>query len=111
MSRPDDFPPYEPPTTCQAPGVHCNNEITTTARIRFANGHGTIGVCDQHTSPKPPLPLTQIDGNAFAIIGEAQRVLKRYGYSRADILAFNKEAMSGDYDRLLATCFGWFEVS
>jgi len=111
MCRQDDYPPHDLPTTCQAPGVGCTNEITTTASIRFANGHGTIGVCAEHVHPKPPLVLTGVDGNAFAILYAAQRALKAAGYTRADIQSFNKEAMGGDYNRLLAACFGWFEVS
>jgi hypothetical protein len=111
MCRQDDYPPHDLPATCQAPGVGCNRPITCTDPIRFANGHATIGVCDQHINPKPPLVLTGVDGNALAILGAAQKALKKAGYTKADIVAFNTEAMSGDYDRLLAACFGWFEVS
>lgn len=111
MCRLDDYPPHDLPTTCQAPGVGCTNEITATAYIRFANGEGTIGVCDQHANPKPPLVLSGMDGNAFAVLGAAQKALKAAGYTRQDIAAFTKEATAGDYDRLLAVCFDWLEVS
>lgn len=111
MCRADDYPPYDMPEMCQAPGVGCNRPITCTTPIRFASGHATIGVCADHINAKPPLVLTGIDGNAFSIIGAAQKALKKAGYTKADIVAFNEEAMSGDYDRLLAACFGWFTVT
>jgi len=111
MCRQDDYPPYDMPTTCQAPGVGCQNPITCTAFIRFANGEATIGVCNQHTNPKPPLALIGTDGNAFAVLGAARVALKKAGYSKRDVAVFTEEATAGDYDHLLATCFGWFEVS
>ena len=44
---------------------------------------------------KPPLQLTDTDGNAFAVLGHARRT----------------EATAGDYDHLLATCMNFFDVS
>jgi len=47
--------------------------------------------------------LGAIDGNSFAIIGHVSQVLRMHG--RHDLVTpFQKEATSGDYDHLLATC-------
>ncbi len=49
------------------------------------------------------------DGNAFALMGQVTRALKRGG--RADLVAeFGREAMSGNYDHLLQTCLDYVEV-
>ena len=55
------------------------------------------------------LALTQQDGNAFMILGRARAELRRA--RRMDLWdAFSKEAMSGDYNHLLATCMRYFVV-
>lgn len=43
------------------------------------------------------------DGNAFCILGNAQRLLKQAGYNKQEIDEVIKEAMSSDYDHLLET--------
>ena len=49
------------------------------------------------------------NGNAFAIIGAVTNALRRGG--RADLVeAFQREAMSGDYDYLLRTAMEYVEV-
>lgn len=54
------------------------------------------------------LKLVGEDGNAFAILGRARKALRRGG--RADLIeAFTKEATSGDYQGLLATCLRYFD--
>ncbi len=58
-------------------------------------------------SKKPVLALTGTDGNAFAILGRAQRIARR---NQMDWDAIRKEAMSGDYNNLLATMMKYFEV-
>ena len=50
------------------------------------------------------------DGNAFSILGTVKQALKRGGESREFIEAFVKEATSGDYNHLLATCMKVCEV-
>lgn len=58
---------------------------------------------------KPVLSLLGQDGNAFVILGRAQRVLRQAG--RGDeVAAFMAEATAGNYDHLLQTCMKWFEV-
>jgi len=54
--------------------------------------------------------LLGVDGNAFGIIGKASRALNDAGVEQTDIDAFRKEAMSGDYDNVLATVFRWMHV-
>jgi hypothetical protein len=52
---------------------------------------------------QPVLELSGQDGNAFAILGRAQRVFRKAGIPAAEIEAMMNEAQSGDYDNLLAT--------
>ena len=55
------------------------------------------------------LKLTGEDGNAFFILGRAKQALRRA--RRSDLWEqFNKEATSGDYTNLLATCMKYFVV-
>lgn len=62
-------------------------------------------------SHRPKVKLTGTDGNAFALIGRCARVLRKAGFSNAEIDRFQKECMSGDYDHLLRTCMRWCDVS
>lgn len=43
------------------------------------------------------------DGNAFAIMGRFKNAARKAGWSNEDIKKVLDEAMSGDYDHLLAT--------
>ena len=55
------------------------------------------------------LKLTGEDGNAFFILGRARQAVRRA--RRSDLWEqFNKEATSGDYTNLLATCMKYFVV-
>jgi hypothetical protein len=60
-------------------------------------------------SPKPRLTLVGENGNAFAIMSRAAKVLRRAGRAD-DVDAFMAEATAGDYDHVLQTCMRWFEV-
>lgn len=60
--------------------------------------------------PKVKVKLTGTDGNAFAVIGTVRQALKKANVSQAEIDAFTKEAMSGDYQDLLCTCYDWVHV-
>lgn len=51
------------------------------------------------------------DGNAFFIIGRAQRAARDAGISKEEIDEFLNEAMDDDYDHLLQTCMKYFDVS
>ena len=59
---------------------------------------------------KPTLVLVGEDGNAFFILGKAQKVAKGAGWSEEKRKQFIDEAMSGDYDHLLRVCMEYFEV-
>lgn len=54
--------------------------------------------------------LSGEDGNAFSIIGRCVKAGRQAGYTQKQLDAFRKEATSGDYDNVLATCMTWFEV-
>ena len=56
---------------------------------------------------KPKLKLSDNDGNAFAILGNAGRVAED---NDMDWNTIRKEATSGDYDKLLQTMIKYFEV-
>ena len=60
---------------------------------------------------KPELELSEQDGNAFSILGRAARVAKKAGWNAEEFKKFREEAMSGNYDHLLATCDKYFDVS
>lgn len=60
--------------------------------------------------PNVTVQLTGEDGNAFFIIGRVSGALRRGGADKAQIAAFQKEAMSGAYDHVLATCMKYVEV-
>lgn len=65
------------------------------------------------TTPKYPdvhVQLVGRDGNAFMVLGLCQRAAQKAELSKAEIDEFMKEAQSGDYDHLLATCMAWFDV-
>ena len=46
--------------------------------------------------------LVGIDGNAFSVMGYVSNCMRQEGMSRQDIENYRKEAMSGDYNNLLA---------
>jgi len=59
---------------------------------------------------KPTIQLTGNDGNAFAILGNVRRGMKRAGATDEELKAFMSEATSGDYDHLLQTCMKYVDV-
>ena len=59
---------------------------------------------------KPELKLIGEDGNAFFILGKAVREAKRAGWDKEKIEKFQKEATSGDYNKVLTTCTKYFDV-
>ena len=59
---------------------------------------------------KPNLKLIGSDGNAFMILGKAQRVARKAGWASEKIDSVLKEATSGDYDHVLQTMMKYFEV-
>ena len=49
------------------------------------------------------LTLVGLDGNAYSLLGAFSRQARREGWTKAEIDEVLKEAMSGDYNHLLAT--------
>ena len=67
-----------------------------------------------HFGPKYPnvkVKLVGKDGNAFAILGRVQTAMHKHRIAKSEIDAFVTEAMSGDYDHLLATVVRWVHAS
>lgn len=60
--------------------------------------------------PHITVDLSNVDGNAFAIIGVIRRALRTSRVSEAEIEAFTEEARMSTYDNLLQTCMRWVEV-
>ena len=59
---------------------------------------------------KPKLDLSNVDGNAYAILGCASKAIKRTGAPKEYVNQFLAEAKSGDYDYLLDTVHRYCEV-
>ncbi|HAW81716.1 MAG TPA: hypothetical protein DCX27_19660 [Balneola sp.] len=51
---------------------------------------------------KVKLSLVGVDGNAFSVMGEFSRCARLQGWDKEDIDKVLEEAMSGDYNHLLA---------
>ena len=63
--------------------------------------------------PKYPdieVQLSGQDGNAFSIIANVTKALRRENVTKEEIDDFCKQAMSGRYNELLQTCFKWVTV-
>lgn len=60
--------------------------------------------------PEVEVQLTGRDGNAMVIMGTVAAALRRAGHG-AEVDQFMAEAMSGDYDNVIATAMRWVAVS
>ena len=59
--------------------------------------------------PEIEVELSGHDGNAMSVMSRVTKALRRDGH--ADLVGeFMGEAMSGDYDNVLATCQRWVSV-
>jgi hypothetical protein len=54
--------------------------------------------------------LTDINGNAFAILGACRKAAERARLPQEEIDIFYAEATSGDYNHLIQTCMRWFNI-
>lgn len=61
--------------------------------------------------PNVKVQLSNMDGNAYVIIGAVRKALRRAGVPDVEIDQFSNEAKSGDYDHLLQTAMAWVNVS
>lgn len=65
------------------------------------------------TGPRFPdvsVRLVGEEGNAFAILGEVEKALRRAGVSSEEVRSFRDDATSSGYDHLLRTVMAWVEV-
>lgn len=65
------------------------------------------------SEPKFPDVYVQLsgqDGNAGAIMGAVARALRKAGATSEQVNEFFAEAMSGDYDNVIATSARWVEI-
>jgi hypothetical protein len=66
---------------------------------------------------KPKVQLSGADGNAFMIIGLANKAIARFNRDQTDPTEmidkdeFEKEATSGDYDHVIQTVMKYCDVS
>ncbi len=59
---------------------------------------------------KPTVKLIGRDGNAFAVMGRVKQALKHAGADKEYIDKYLSEAISGDYNRLIAVSMKYVEV-
>lgn len=57
---------------------------------------------DDDLEDEPKYSLIGCDGNAYAVMGYVTNCMKKEGKTREEIKAYQEQAMSGDYDNLLA---------
>lgn len=60
--------------------------------------------------PDVHVQLSGIDGNAMSIMATVARGLRHAGHG-SQVCDFMDEAMSGDYENVIATAMRWVEVS
>lgn len=76
--------------------------------------HRLVLVRRRKTESRPKtqvkVKLVGIDGNAFAVMGLVLRTMRQAGVSEDVRSAYQKEAMSGDYDNLLRVTMDYVEV-
>jgi hypothetical protein len=61
-------------------------------------------------SSKPTVKLIGQDGNAFSVMGNVKRALKRAGADQEYLDQYLKEATSGDYNHLLTVSMKYVNV-
>jgi len=81
-------------------------------RYKQTEGRAAVATTNDNDIRHPEITLKLVgeDGNAFFIISRARQAMRRAGLPTAEIEEFSREATSGDYDNVLATCMKWFDV-
>lgn len=69
--------------------------------VNAANNHENR--MNKIPNKKVDLDLTQIDGNAFCLMGAFSKQAKRSGWEKSEIDAVLSECRAGDYDHLVQT--------
>ncbi len=59
---------------------------------------------------KPTVNLIGVDGNAYHIIGLCTKAARKAKWNKEQILSFQREMMSGDYNNVLQTAMKYFDV-
>jgi hypothetical protein len=59
---------------------------------------------------RPQVKLTGTDGNAFSVMAKCIKAARKAKWPESDISAFQADAMSGDYNRLMSVVMTQFEV-
>lgn len=54
--------------------------------------------------------LTGNDGNAFSIMAQVSKAIRKAGATPEEVEQYMNESMSGDYDNLLRTAMKWVNV-
>ena len=65
------------------------------------------------TGPRFPdvvVKLTGANGNALNIVGMTRRALDRHGVSDDVVESYVRQALSGNYDKVLSTTLEWVTV-
>ena len=60
--------------------------------------------------PEITVKLVGNDGNAFAILGQVSKAMRKGGVLPEEVDKFMDDAMSGDYHHLLQTAMKWVNV-
>lgn len=60
--------------------------------------------------PEIVLELSEIDGNAFSIMGRVTKLMRRAGVSQEECSQYFQEATAGDYDELILTTMRWVSL-
>ena len=63
------------------------------------------------TKPTTSEDLIGVDGNAFSIMGNTSGLLQRAGATKEFRDAYRKDAMSGDYDHLIAVSVAYLDCN
>ena len=65
------------------------------------------------TGPRYPdvvVKLTGANGNALNVVGMTRRALDRHGVSDDVVESYVRQALSGNYDKVLSTTLEWVTV-
>jgi hypothetical protein len=60
--------------------------------------------------PHIEVELVNTNGNAFAVLGNVTKAMRKAGINEDERKLFMHEAMNGDYDHLLRTVMKWVNV-
>lgn len=77
---------------------------------RFVWEEGDVTITEGPLYPEVVVELIGQDGNAFAILGNVQRAMRRAGVPREEIAEFMEEATAADYQQLLRVVMRWVVV-